>query len=113
MILPKPFFRDFFTEYKAILTGEISRALRKQAYLKENENIRRLLPKEKLLEYNVEEGWATLCKLIGMNNPDEPFPGRNYTAEYNALMEFLHNTRNPSEAIGKVWLAFLERGSLS
>lgn len=61
----------------------------KQQYLGENEKIRRLVPKNRLLEYNVRLGWEPLCKFPGREIPDEPCPRRNDMVEFNALMAYL------------------------
>lgn len=39
--------------------------------------IRGLVPKERLLEWKVEDGWEPLCKFLGKPIPDEPFPHVN------------------------------------
>lgn len=39
--------------------------------------IRGLVPNEKLLEWNVEDGWEPLCKFLDKTVPDEPFPHVN------------------------------------
>lgn len=39
--------------------------------------IRGLVPKEKLLEWNVEDGWEPLCKFLEKVVPNEPFPHAN------------------------------------
>jgi Sulfotransferase domain len=55
--------------------------------LEKNEKIRPLVPKERLLEYNVKEGWGPLCKFWG-EVPNELFPKRNHTAEFNAPVAY-------------------------
>lgn len=42
--------------------------------------IRGLDPKERLLEWTVEDGWEPLCEFLGKPIPDEDFPHVN-TAE--------------------------------
>jgi len=49
----------------------------KQFYLKHNEKIRRVVPKEKLLEFNVKQGWGPLCTFLGENPPEWDFPRVN------------------------------------
>jgi len=49
----------------------------KQGFIDHNENIRRLVPKDRLLEFRVEEGWEPLCKFLGKEVPDEPYPRVN------------------------------------
>ena len=34
-------------------------------------------PKDKLLVFNVMEGWEPLCKFLGADVPNKPFPKRN------------------------------------
>lgn len=54
----------------------------KQAYLDHNEEVRRLVPAERLLEYDVKDGWGPLCEFLGEQVPDEPFPHRNDSVGY-------------------------------
>ena len=42
-----------------------------------SEMIRDLVPKERLLEWNVEDGWQPLCEFLGKNIPEESFPRAN------------------------------------
>jgi hypothetical protein len=39
-----------------------------------NERVRRTVPAERLLVYRVQEGWEPLCRFVGVDVPDEPFP---------------------------------------
>ncbi|PVH94203.1 hypothetical protein DM02DRAFT_633925 [Periconia macrospinosa] len=39
--------------------------------------LERVVPKEKLLFFNVKEGWEPLCKALGKEVPDVPFPRIN------------------------------------
>mmetsp|Transcript_46834 Transcript_46834/g.111436 ORF Transcript_46834/g.111436 Transcript_46834/m.111436 type:complete len:299 (-) Transcript_46834:54-950(-) len=39
--------------------------------------IREVVPREQLLEYSVEQGWAPLCEFLGVPQPDIPFPRVN------------------------------------
>jgi len=41
------------------------------------EYIRSLVPPENLLEFHPRDGWEPLCKFIGKDVPDEPFPHVN------------------------------------
>lgn len=42
-----------------------------------NEEVRQRVPAEKLLVYNVKEGWEPLCAFLGVDVPDKPFPHAN------------------------------------
>ncbi|KAL2265846.1 hypothetical protein VTJ83DRAFT_6946 [Remersonia thermophila] len=39
--------------------------------------IRGLVPKDRLLEWYIEDGWEPLCRFLGKSVPDEPFPHAN------------------------------------
>ncbi|KAL8945884.1 MAG: hypothetical protein Q9222_007637, partial [Ikaeria aurantiellina] len=55
----------------------------KQAYLDHYENVRRSVPKERLLEYRVQEGWEPLCRFLGKEVPvGEEFPNVNDTENF-------------------------------
>ena len=42
-----------------------------------NEEVRRSVPKEQLLEFEVKDGWKPLCDFLDLPVPDEPFPNVN------------------------------------
>jgi Sulfotransferase domain len=42
-----------------------------------NEEVKQRVPTEKLLVYEVKEGWAPLCEFLGVEVPDRPFPHLN------------------------------------
>ena len=42
-----------------------------------NALVRSVVPSEKLLEFNVREGWEPLCSFLGKPVPDVPFPNVN------------------------------------
>ena len=42
-----------------------------------HERVRRAVPAERLLVYRVQEGWEPLCRFLGVDVPDEPFPRVN------------------------------------
>ena len=48
-----------------------------------NDRIKNTVPAEKLLIYEVKNGWSPLCDFLGCSVPDEPFPRSNTTAEFN------------------------------
>jgi len=41
------------------------------------EEVKRTIPAERLLVFQVSEGWGPLCKFLGVKVPDEPFPRVN------------------------------------
>ena len=40
------------------------------------------VPKDRLLVFNVAEGWAPLCAFLGVPVPDTPYPRENSTQEF-------------------------------
>ncbi|KZT51667.1 NAD dependent epimerase/dehydratase [Calocera cornea HHB12733] len=57
--------------------------LDRAAYDRHNAWVRSIVPPGKLLEFNVKEGWAPLCKFLEVPVPDIPFPHANDTAATN------------------------------
>ncbi len=51
-------------------------------FLRHIEAVKRGLPAERLLVYEVEEGWQPLCRFLGVPVPDTPFPHVNTTEEF-------------------------------
>jgi hypothetical protein len=51
-----------------------------------NEEVRRRVPQERLLVYEVKEGWGPLCEFLGVEEPDSPFPRLNDAAEVQRLI---------------------------
>jgi hypothetical protein len=43
--------------------------------------VRQRVPENRLLVYDVKSGWGPLCEFLGVEEPDEPFPRTNDTAE--------------------------------
>ena len=52
----------------------------KDVYRQHNEMVKRVTPKERLLLFKLEAGWAPLCEFPGKPVPDVPFPRVNETA---------------------------------
>jgi hypothetical protein len=48
-----------------------------ETFERHNEEVKRHVPAENLLVYEVGEGWAPLCEFLGVEVPDEPFPHLN------------------------------------
>jgi hypothetical protein len=47
------------------------------AFNAHNERVQQEVPKDRLLVFRVQEGWAPLAALVGRPAPDEPFPHLN------------------------------------
>ncbi len=52
------------------------------AYRKRETDVRAAIPAERLLVFDVAEGWEPLCRFLGVKVPAEPFPRLNSTTEF-------------------------------
>ncbi|HZT95279.1 MAG TPA: sulfotransferase [Chloroflexota bacterium] len=49
---------------------------------KHNREVQQYVPKERLLVYEVKQGWEPLCSFLGVSVPEEPFPHVNDTKTF-------------------------------
>jgi hypothetical protein len=52
------------------------------AYRRRTEQVRAAIPPERLLVFEVTEGWEPLCAFLNAPVPDGPFPRTNSTEEF-------------------------------
>ena len=64
----------------AAFEGSLERENAIAVHQRSLDKVRELVPKEKLLEWKVQDGWGPLCKFLGMQEPEEGFPRINETA---------------------------------
>ena len=57
------------------------------AYRRRAEEVRAAIPRERLLVFDVSEGWEPLCAFLGVPAPSEAFPRVNSTQEFWQLVE--------------------------
>ena len=53
-----------------------------ERFIAHNEAVKAAIPAERLLVYQVKEGWGPLCAFLGEPVPDEAFPRTNDRAEF-------------------------------
>jgi hypothetical protein len=53
-----------------------------RVFTEHNEAVRHEIPAERLLVFEVSQGWQPLCDFLGVPVPDEPFPRTNDTASF-------------------------------
>jgi hypothetical protein len=59
-----------------------------EVFEQHNEEVKKHVPPEQLLEYQVSEGWEPLCEFLGVEVPkDKPFPRLNDTASFNERIQ--------------------------
>ncbi|KAJ4289299.1 hypothetical protein N0V88_007050 [Collariella sp. IMI 366227] len=61
------------------------------AYKRYHEQVRRLVPEEKRLEYKMGDGWEPLCEFLGVEVPDVEFPNTNKRENLNYVQVFQEN----------------------
>lgn len=55
------------------------------AYDRHNAGVRSVVPADRLVEWQPGDGWAPLCRALGVPEPADPFPHVNTTAEFRAM----------------------------
>jgi len=55
-------------------------------YERHNEEVRNAIPADRLLVYEVGQGWDPLCKFLGVPVPTAEFPKVNSTDEFRAML---------------------------
>ena len=68
-----------------MLGGDRETAL--MAYRRRTEQVRAAIPSERLLVFDVAEGWEPLCRFLGVPVPRTPFPRANSTEEFWKLVK--------------------------
>lgn len=53
---------------------------------KHNEDVKAYVPADKLLVYDVSEGWGPLCKFLGVPEPAEPLPHLNKKENFKGML---------------------------
>ncbi|MGH7146141.1 MAG: sulfotransferase family protein [Planctomycetota bacterium] len=57
-------------------------ALLKDCYHRHNEQVRKVVPKDRLVEWRPGDGWAPICNALKIPVPAEPFPHVNRREEW-------------------------------
>jgi hypothetical protein len=52
------------------------------AYERHNAEVRQTVPPHRLLEWRASEGWAPICRTLGVPAPDVPFPWTNRRSDW-------------------------------
>ena len=76
----------FKRSWELLFDGDFTKNA-KMGYDRHYEHVRSLVPPERLLEYNVKEGWGPLCKFLGIDHPETEFPRGNDTVTLNKRFE--------------------------
>mmetsp|Transcript_15390 Transcript_15390/g.30379 ORF Transcript_15390/g.30379 Transcript_15390/m.30379 type:complete len:269 (-) Transcript_15390:58-864(-) len=69
-------------------------------YEKHNAQVRERVPRARLLEFNVKEGWGPLCEFLGKDVPEGGFPHVNESAELETASKVM-------TVVSYIWLPAL------
>lgn len=76
---------DFFKVVIRDFPGRLNdRAFMTDYFRRHTEAVKAAIAPERLLVYEVREGWGPLCAFLGVAVPDQPFPTQNDRAEFVA-----------------------------
>lgn len=84
--------RGPMSEFFEIILGSFGAHLNDRAFMtdyfrKHTREVMRTVPAERLLVYEVSQGWRPLCEFLGVPMPGEPFPAQNSRAEFIARLK--------------------------
>lgn len=82
---PQPPFDRFFEHNLRPFQGKIhDRSFMTEHFRRHSAEVEQALPKERLLVYDVRQGWGPLCAFLRVPVPAAPFPLTNTREEYAA-----------------------------
>lgn len=67
--------------------NDFSEAHMIDVYERHNAEVRRVIPKDRLLVFDARDGWEKLCPFLGVPVPDKPYPNMNTTEEFQTRMK--------------------------
>jgi len=76
-------------DWMGVNSAEEMRMKAKDKYREHYELMRRIVPRERLLEYKLGSGWEPLCNSLGKEVPDVEFPRVNETASMHEKMSII------------------------
>ena len=66
--------------------SSVPKVPRLEWYTEHNEIVRQFVDEERLLEYNVKQGWEPLCKFLGREVPNVTFPHVNNADTFRGVL---------------------------
>ena len=83
-----------------------STVLFRKKYREYNERVQTVIPKERLLVYNVKQGWEPLCEFLGCEVPQESFPWVN-RGQRGTLRALAQRKQELAVKVIKVFVIFM------
>ena len=90
--------RHFVDTFLQAIFGSVNpeaAALYRVKYRQHNERVQAIIPAEKLLVFNVKNGWKPLCDFLGCDVPSTPFPRENvaHSDAKKGISQFIGDTK--------------------
>ncbi len=77
----------FFKQLRAFYGGDMNdRAFMTDFFRRHTERVVAGVPKDRLLVFEVAQGWEPLCEFLGVPVPDSPYPRENTTEQFQQRM---------------------------
>jgi hypothetical protein len=64
----------------------------KQRYRRHYDRVRKTVPEQQLLQYDLRQGWEPLCAFLNVPVPTQPFPHKNTRTTFEAQIGNMLNT---------------------
>src|SRR5437868_1353903 len=74
--------KDLFRQFAGDSLDEASAIA---SYERHNDHVRATAPPDRLLEWHPGDGWEPICRALGVDVPEDPFPHVNTTEEFRAM----------------------------
>ncbi|HTY94063.1 MAG TPA: sulfotransferase [Steroidobacteraceae bacterium] len=95
---PDPPFGPFFAHATRPFMGGIhDRGFMIDYFKRHNAEVIRSIPPQRLLVYEVTQGWGPLCEFLGVPVPGVPFPRANTREEFAARTAARNAARRPTQ----------------
>ena len=88
--LQKDIHNEMILGSKGAFKGSTSDEDRKKRFNKWNQSVIDYVPEDRLLVYQVKEGWDPICKFLGKPVPNIPFPYKNKTKNMGHMARFIN-----------------------
>lgn len=94
-----PAMRPWFDMVNLVITqqtfgGNMDKENVLKVYNAHNAEVKRTIPADRLLTFDVAQGWAPLCRFLGVPVPATEFPKTNTTEDFRARMEARGQTQH-------------------
>lgn len=72
----------------------------KKVFVNHIEDVKKYVPEDRLLVFNVSEGWEPLCKFLDVPIPDESFPHLNDSKQFQKIHRVMNTVNIVANSVG-------------